>query len=428
MKPVTLLVVGGGGRGAGYAEYSADHPDELKIVGVAEPLDFRRNNLASKYAIPPQNVYTDWRQAAGRERFADAVVIATQDAMHAEPAVAFAERGYHMLLEKPLAPNEQDCRRIIKAVLNARILFAVAHVLRYTVYTRRIKQIIDSGVIGDVVSIQHLEPVGYWHQAHSFVRGAWRNSAESSFMLLAKSCHDIDWIRHIMGRSCRSVASFGSLYYFRPERSPAGAAERCLDCTVEPNCPYSAKKIYLGLLARGKTGWPLKSLADEVTPESVMSALRDGPFGRCVYRCDNDVVDNQVVIMNFEGGRSASFTMTAFTPSSDRKTRIFGTLGHLEGDGRYIHHFDFLSDRKETIDTKVQSDGTMLSGHGGGDFHLMKSFVSAVAGNDQSQILSGPVETLESHLIVFAAERSRMGGKIVEVDVLPDRPVDKQKF
>ncbi len=414
MNPVKLLIIGAGGRGGGYATYAAEHPDLAKVVGVAEPRDFYRNRLVEIHSIPSGNVFTDWRQAAERERLADAVIIATQDAMHVGPAVAFAAKGYHMLLEKPMATNEGDCRRIVSAAIENKIIFAVCHVMRYTAYTQKLKAVIDSGAIGEVVSLQHLEPVGYWHQAHSFVRGNWGNEAKSSPMLLAKSCHDLDWISYIMDGHCKSVSSFGSLYHFRKEHKPTGAADRCLECPVEADCPYSAKKIYLGTLERGDKGWPVDVLTPDVTPEGITQALRDGPYGRCVYECDNDVVDNQVVNMLFEGGRTASFTMTAFNEGGHRKTRIFGTRGEIYGDGSKITLFDFLTDTTEVIDTEA-SDASILGGHGGGDYGLMKSFISAVASGDQSKILSGPAETLESHLMVFAAEKARRENSVVDV-------------
>ncbi len=413
-EPVTFLVVGAGGRGTGYAAFALAHPERAHVVGVAEPQDLQRNALVEAHRIPSENVFRDWRDVAQKDRIADAVIIATQDAMHTEPAIAFAEKGYAILLEKPMAPTEEECRKIVAAVKAHGNLFAVCHVLRYTSYTRRLKEVLDAGTIGEVVSMQHLEPVGYWHQAHSFVRGSWRNEGESSSMLLAKSCHDLDWIRYIMGGSCQEVASFGALKHFRAENRPATAGDRCVACDYEPDCPYSALKVYVKPLQAGHTEWPVASVTAPLTEERLMEALREGPYGRCVYTCDNDVVDNQVVIMQFEDGRTANFTMTAFTPMTDRKTRLFGTRGYIEGDGRYIRVYDFLTDRETVHDTHA-SDGSMLSGHGGGDTGLMDHFTRAVAENDPSHILSGPEETLETHLSVFAAEQSRREKRIVTV-------------
>jgi predicted dehydrogenase len=412
---VRLIVIGAGSRGWRYADYALQRPDELTIVGVAEPRSVYRDRLAADHRIPAANVVDDWRALAGRPRFADGVIIATPDALHAEPAEAFAGLGYHLLLEKPMAPSAAECRRIVAAVRSAGVIFAVCHVLRYTRYSDALKALLAAGRIGEVMSVEHLEPVGYWHQAHSFVRGNWRSAAGSSPMLLAKSCHDLDWIRYMIGKPCVQVASFGSLSHFRRDRRPAGAADRCLDCGVEPSCPYSAKKIYLGRVARGETGWPVDVLAAVPTAATIEAALRDGPYGQCVYACDNDVVDHQVVAMRFAGGATASFTMTGFSRQRDRETRVFGTHGEIRGDGSTIEVHDFLTDRTERIDPSQASDGTILTGHGGGDLRLMEEFVAAVAAEDPGRILSGPEETLETHLVVFAAEEARREGRVVDV-------------
>lgn len=383
-------------------------------MAVAEPRDVYRQRLADKHGIPAGHVFSDWKDLAAAPKMADAVLICTQDAMHVEPTIAFAAAGYHVLLEKPMAPDPAGCRQIVEAIEEAGVHFAVAHVSRYTAYSQRLKRMLESGAIGDLVTMQRLEPVGYWHQAHSFVRGNWRNVQESSFMLLAKSCHDLDWIRYMMGESCQAVSSFGSLRHFRPDQAPEGATARCLDCPVEADCPYSAKKIYLGRLEAGHTGWPVDVLTADPTVESVTEALRSGPYGRCVYDCDNDVVDHQVVNMRFASDATAAFTMTAFTEAAGRRTHLCGTRGHIFGDGQHIHHFDFMTDRTEMIDTAT-GDASILGGHGGGDGGLMDGFVRAVATGDSSTILSGARETLESHLMVFAAEKARLEERVVTV-------------
>jgi predicted dehydrogenase len=421
-KPVTAMIIGAGNRGMTYAQFSQEHPDRLQIVGVAEPLEWNRRHMANTYHLPVENTAADWRELASRPKMADAVIICTQDAMHADPAVAFANKGYAMLLEKPMAPTEAACQRIIQAVKENGILFGVCHVMRYTRYTQMLKAVVDSGAIGEVVSIEHLEPVGYWHQAHSFVRGNWRNEKGSSPMLLAKSCHDLDWIRYIVGQPCRSLSSFGSLTHFKRSAKPAeaGNALRCLDCAYEPQCPYSAKKIYLGRLAAGETDWPVVVLTPEPSLATLTEALEKGPYGRCVYECDNDVVDHQVVNMVFENGATAVFTMTAFTKAAHRKTRIFGTRGEIFGDGQMIEIFDFLTDQTRVIDSEAASadasgHGAALGGHGGGDYGLMDHFVAAVAENNPGLILSGPDESLETHRMVFAAERARLENRVANL-------------
>ena len=397
-----------------YATWARTHPEQVRIVAVAEPRAHHRDRIAREHELPPARAVADWRELAGEPRFADGVIIATPDALHADPAVAFADGGYHILLEKPMAPSEDACRRIVDAARRNRVILAVCHVLRYTRYTEQLKAIVDSGRLGDVVSLAHLEPVGYWHQAHSFVRGNWANTARSAPMLLAKACHDLDWIRHVVGQPCVQVASFGGLHHFRRETRPAGAADRCLDCAVEASCPYSAPRFYLGRVQAGHTGWPVDVITTEPTAAGVTEALRTGPYGRCVHACDNDVVDHQVVNLRFATGATASFTMTAFTRARDRETRVFGTRGELHGDGTTLEVHDFLTDRTETIRTDV-ADDPAGAGHGGGDGRLMQQFVAAVATGDPSRIRSGPAESLETHLMVFAAEAARRDGRVVDV-------------
>ena len=264
-----------------------------------------------------------------------------------------------------------------------------------------------------------MEPIGNFHFAHSYVRGNWRNSQSSSFSLLTKSCHDIDWINWIMGKKCTRISSFGSLYHFKESNKPIGAGDRCLDCPIENNCAYSAKKIYLvdDLIENAK--WPVHVVVDDVpTRENVEKALREGPYGRCVYSCDNNVVDNQVVNLEFDDATNASFTMIAFTKEiCVRKSRIFGDLGSLESDDeKTIKHFDFLT--RETNVYKVDESkimNTAMVGHGYGDYYLMDDFIKAVAANNQKFILSGPRETLNSHLMVFHAENSRLTNQTVNL-------------
>jgi predicted dehydrogenase len=413
-KPVEIIIVGAGDRGSEYSKYALLHPDKAIIVGVAEPRDFYRQRMAVTHQIPVEKVFADWQTLASQDRLADAVIIATQDALHETPAVALAEKGYHILLEKPMAPTPEACQRIITAAKTQDIIFAVCHAMRYTNYTRELKNLVDSGLIGDLISIQHLEPIGYWHFAHSYVRGNWRKESESAPILLAKSCHDLDWLRHIVGARCEQVSSFGSLRHFKLENKPKNAGTRCLECDYEPHCPYSSHKIYPDRIEQGLVDWVANVVTPDLTPEGITEALRTGPYGRCVYDCDNDVVDHQVVNMNFEGGQTASFTMTAFTPWEDRKTKLFGSRGQLYGDGSTIEHYDFLTDQILVYEISPL-DQSLMNHHGGGDYNLMACFVAAVAANDQALILSGPDESLETHLMVFFAEEARHNNCVSQI-------------
>ncbi|KAJ7306467.1 hypothetical protein JRQ81_009821 [Phrynocephalus forsythii] len=318
---IRVLVIGAGNRGGNYSSFALHYPARMKVIGVADPRAFARKALQEAHKIDDDNVFEDWRPAAERERFADAVIIATPDRLHKAPAVAFAQRGYHILLEKPMAVTPEDCKEIVQACQASNIILTVCHVLRYHPVALKIKEVLERDLIGDICHIQHLEPVSPSEKTGP--------SVESSFSLLAKSCHDVDLINFWMGgKRCLKVSSFGSLSHFTQQHKPEGAAQRCLDCPVEQTCPYSAKKIYLKLAEDGHFHWPVSVVCSstQCDIESLTQALKHGLYGRCVYECDNDVVTNQVVNMEFEGGTTAAFTMVAFTEKLGvRKTTIYGT-------------------------------------------------------------------------------------------------------
>ncbi|GAA0331266.1 Gfo/Idh/MocA family oxidoreductase [Actinoallomurus spadix] len=413
--PVTLALVGAGMRGSDYGR-RAVRDGRARVVAVADPVAERRERATAEHGLGPDQVFTDWRELAALPRQADGVIVATRDGEHLEPAVAFAERGYHLLLEKPMAPTEAGSAAIAAAAERAGVMLAVCHVMRYSAYTRALKALIDAGRIGAVVSVQHLEPIGWWHFAHSYVRGNWRREDESSPMLLAKCCHDIDWLAHVIGRPAARVSSFGALTHFRPENRPEGAADRCLDCAVEPSCPYSAPRTYLGFVGDpDRAHWPLSALTFDTSPEGVRAALRDGPYGRCVYTCDNDVVDQQVVTIEYEGGVTASFTATAFTPMGFRKTRIFGSHGFIEGDGVRLTVEDFVTGGREVVETDDGEEVSLAGDHGGADQALADAFVAALAAGDPSLLLSDARTSLASHRLVWAAERARRTGTVVSL-------------
>lgn len=406
MSDIHIAVIGAGVRGLAYAKH-VTASGKASVVAVADPEPGRRQKLIGAVGAPIQE-FTDWRDLVGRERIADAVVIATQDADHRDAAVALIELGYHVLLEKPMATTESDAADIVEAAERAGVLLAVCHVMRHTPYTRTLRQVLSSGILGDVVSIEHLEPVGWWHQAHSYVRGHWRREADSAPMLLTKSVHDIDWLNHVVGLEPQWVSSMGGLYHFRPEQKPDGATDNCLSCPLEPTCPYSAPRLYLGCLGDpAKERWPLTPVTDARTPAGVVAALRDGPYGRCVYSCDNDVVDHQVVSIQYENSVTASFTMVAFSPSESRQTRIFGTHGSLRGDGRQLHLTDFRNDNRHAIDTQAAGSATAGGGHGGGDRGLIDAFLASIRIGKPTAALGTPRESLASHRLAWAAERSR---------------------
>jgi predicted dehydrogenase len=414
-RPVTIALAGSGSRGTTFASFAQQFPDRARIVAVADPRSDRREALADQHAVAAGMRFDDWRELVALPRLADAVIVATPDREHVGPACRFAELGYHVLLEKPIAPTRAECVEVIDSVGKAGVILAVCHVMRYTAYTDAVKDIVTKGRLGQVVGVEHLEPIGWWHFAHSYVRGNWRRSDQAGPSILTKCCHDLDWLRYIVDRPAVAVSSRGGLHHFTAANRPAGAADRCLDCAVEPECPYSAPRLYLGCLGDARRErWPLSVITTDMTASGVRQALRDGPYGRCVYECDNDAVDHQVVTIEFEGGVTASLTMSAFTPADRRRTRIMGTRGFLEGDGRRLTLTDFVTGEAESFDlggTGLDAGG----GHDGGDFGVMRAFLDAVSSGDRSVIRTGPRESLESHLMAFAAERSRLTGVPVGV-------------
>ena len=324
MEKVKAIVLGAGSRGNAYAQYSLARPEELQITAVAEPDPARREQFAAKYGLTADACFESWEEILDRPKMADAVFVCTMDDMHTAPALKALQLGYHVLLEKPMSNRAEECLAIERAAEESGRALTVCHVLRYTSFYRTLKSLIDEGEVGQVQTVDQIENVGYWHQAHSFVRGNWRNSDLSSPMILQKSCHDLDIISWLIGRPCLYVSSFGSLSHFTKEHRPAGAPDNCMEgCPQSGDCPYYAPKVYL----TGKTGWPVDVLTTDLTPAGIEKALREGPYGRCVYACDNNVVDHQVVNMEYEGGATASFTMTAFTADFTRQIKIMGTRG-----------------------------------------------------------------------------------------------------
>jgi predicted dehydrogenase len=409
-RPVTAAIMGAGARGNGYASYAARYPHELKIVGVAEPIPHRNESMAAGHGIPAEHRWDTWERVFEGPRFCDAIVITTPDHLHYGPALAALERGYDLLLEKAIAQSWAECRDIFTRAQENRAIVGVGHVMRYSPYFRMLKHVVDSGRIGDVVSVQHLEPIEHIHMSHSFVRGNWRNTAESNPILLSKSCHDLDILCWILGRPCRRVQSFGSLRVFRREMKPEGATARCADgCAVEATCPFSALRIYV----RGGTRWLHHKDTPGEDEASILEWLSRTNYGRCVYQLDNDVVDHQTVNMEFDGEITAALSMEGLTSYGGRRTRIMGTRGDLVGDERRLDVYDFAE--RKRYEWTVAEHAKQLGGHGGGDSGLVRDWVQAISRRDEGLLTSTLAASMESHLIGFTAEQSRHEGGTLKV-------------
>lgn len=417
MKKLTAIVIGYGMRGQIYSKYAKDFPEEVEIIGVADPVELKRQQAKELFGLSDDLIFCDWKDLIDKPKLADFVIISTQDNMHYEPAMMCIEKGYNILCEKPMAPTAEQCKEIAEAAEKKGVKVIVCHVLRFTEFYKKVKDIIDDGVLGRVMSMNCEECVGNVHQSHSYVRGNWRNSEESSPMILAKSCHDTDLIQWLLGKECTKVQSFGSLTYFNAENRPEGAPDYCIEgCPHADTCYYNAVKLYYddkeNLWFRGiATG----NLTDP-TDEEVKEAITTGPYGRCVFACDNDVVDHQVVNMEFEDGCTVTFTMNAFNRGG-RNIRIFGTKGELTGsiDTGVIEVFSF--ETRETTKTDINATGNSItSGHGGGDTGIMVDLVKFFNDEEPSKSICSIRTSYINHLIAFAAEESRVNEKIIHID------------
>src|SRR5437763_13544579 len=414
-RPVTLAILGTGHRGRTFSSFAQRYPDRARVVAVADPRTDRREILADQLGVAADKRFDDWRDLAAQERLADAVIVTTPDREHVGPACRFAELGYHVLLEKPIAPTRAGCLEVVEAVEKAGVILAVCHVMRYTTYTDQVKTILAQGRLGQLVGVEHLEPVGWWHFAHSYVRGNWRRSDQAGPSILTKCCHDLDWLRYVVGRPAVTVSSRGGLHHFTAASRPAGAAERCLDCAVEPDCPYSALRLYLGCLGDPeRERWPLSVVTTDLTEPGVRRARRGGHHPGYASPGGDRVARHQAGSNTLECGAPATPTRSAVTPLPRRRTRIMGTRGFLEGDGNRLTITDFVTGEVESLDL-VDTRADAEDGHGGGDFGVIGAFVDAVSAGDWSLVRSGPRESLESHLMAFAAERSRLTGLPVTV-------------
>ncbi|MBQ8384347.1 MAG: Gfo/Idh/MocA family oxidoreductase [Spirochaetaceae bacterium] len=426
MKKLTAILLGAGHRGAdAYAAYALSFPNELEFVAVAEPRQDRREEFCRLHNISAERSFGHWQQLLDQPKLADCAFICTQDRMHFEPLLRAVALGYQILVEKPVTPDKEELLKIRELARSYHGVISVAHVLRYSSFFSKIKELLEQGAIGNLVNIQHMESVGWWHMAHSFVRGNWRNSEESCPMILAKCCHDFDILLWLVGKPCRAVSSFGSLKVFKAENAPKGSPGHCLDgCVHRDSCPFYAPRFYLEN-PQAPSGNFRRVVAIEDTDEALLEALATGPYGRCVYRCDNDVVDHQVVNMVFDGDVTASLTMSAFTEHCQRTINLQGTRGQITGcmeDNRVVLT-DFTSGNVTEFKLRVPP-----TGHSGSDTLMMRTFVELVsqrlhsgsheipaAANSKNR--SDAVQTVESHLMALAAEESRLqGGVLVSMD------------
>ena len=412
MKKVTFAILGMGNRGTAYAGRQLKFPEEMEVVAMA---DNRRVRLdaANKYLnLPEDRLFHGAEAILSQPKLADIMVIATQDAQHREHAVRAMELGYDLLLEKPISNKLEDIVYITETAKRLGRTVIVCHVLRYTAFYREIKRLVSEGVVGKVQSVEAMEQVGYYHYAHSYVRGNWHKESDSSPMILAKCSHDMDIIPWLVDKKCVKLNSFGSLAYFKAENCPEGATERCFDCKVK-DCPFHAPNFYLSRMP----GWPTHILHPEPNEENILEVLRTSNYGKCVFKMDNDVVDHQTVQMLLEDGVTCTFQMIGFTNDQTRTIRIMGTEGEIWGDfhSRKVYWQRFNQEVHEIDLEKICTD---FSGHGGGDSGLIYDVIRLYRGDDfDTSAITFLNRSAESHYMAFAAETSRVaGGQLVDME------------
>ena len=408
-KPVTAITCGAGSRGNVYGNYSVQYPDQLDIIGVAEPIAIRKQRYSQKHNIPESNQFNTWEDVFKRPKFADAIIITTPDDLHYGPCMEALKLGYDVLLEKPISPSEKECRDILELAKKNKRIVAVCHVLRYAPYFIKLRELMNSGAIGEIISLQHMEPIEHTHMSHSYVRGNWHNSKATTPIILAKSCHDLDILKWMVNKPAQRIQAFGDLKWFRKENAPAGSTARCGDgCAVEAECPYSAQKIYY----RNRQRTYVFDMPDDKSKhgEYILEKLKTTNYGRCVYRMENDQPDHYICNIQFEGNITAAFSMEAFTSYEGRRTRVMGSMGDIVGDMSSFTLTDFRSGKK--TEWKQDTDG-----HGGGDWRLVADWIQAVDQQNPALLTSTIDASIESHLMGFAAEKSRKENKVVEVKV-----------
>ena len=407
-----LAVLGFGSRGQMFADFIREDVN-AQLVAAADTVQVCRIAAREKYGVPQEMIFDSAESFFAQGKIANALFICTQDKDHREHAVRAMRLGYDICLEKPAAANWEDCLTIYRTQQETGRKVLICHVLRYSHFYQAIKKLLNEGAVGQIVNVGQTENVAYWHAAHSYVRGAWRNAAQSSPMILAKCCHDLDILFWLIGKPCRTLTSFGALNLFRAENAPAGCADYCVDCAEQTRaaCPFDAYKIYKDIYKAYNPILGNNSLVRGKASNDVDAILssQENNFGRCVFRCDNDVVDHQEVSMLFEGNITAQLTMTDFTKECHRTIHICGTAGEIVGDmeTNKIRVLPFLKEEYEIDLTKTCQD---FSVHGGGDKMLYRDFCDYITRGGQSETRTTLKDSLMSHYMCFMAEKSRLSG------------------
>lgn len=415
-----VAIIGFGSRGQNFARLLREEQN-ARLTAIAEPVETLRRQAEEQFGVSKERCFSDADEFFACGKMCDAVFICTQDAQHCEMALRALELGYDICLEKPAAVTIEECEKIRDTANRLGRKVMLTHVLRYAPFYGYIKKLISDGTLGDIVDMDLTENVAYWHFALSYVRGPWRDMKKSTPTIIAKCCHDLDLIQWLMNKKCTQVSSYGQLYYFRPDHAPAGSAEYCTDCAAETReaCPYNAYRVYPERVTQGVVGGTARLKGRDIF--EVIDNKED-IISRCVFHCDNDAVDNQVVNLCFADGSTAHLTMTAFSEDCHRTICVHGTEGEVFGDCEeaklYVNHFGksrTVVDINE-LEREKNKSIDLSGGHGGGDYYLLKDFLDYITVCSPSMTRTTIDDSVESHIIGFKAEESRLnGGKSIDL-------------
>lgn len=434
-SPVKLALIGAGARGElNLACLATKHPDLIRFVAVAEKDKLRRDSFARAHNISKENVFRDWQELFEKPKLADGIINALPCRFHYLSAIAGIDAGYHTFLEKPMALSPGESIKLTRLAEQKNLLLMVALQSRYNKIYTRIRNLLDGGTIGRVMNIDCAENIGYWHFLLAYVRGIHHRTDLSHSFLLAKGVHDLDLVNWYAGAPVKQVSSFGSLSFFNEENAPKGAPERCMDgCPVFDSCEFNAYKQFVdpgkpdipwSLLSGTSAGAVrdfilnprFRTLASVITRdisrESVLKTLNETPYGKCVFRAENDLVDHQTVSVEYENGVTASFQLSAFSLIWERSLNLHGTRGEIRSAD-----FSGRLEWRTYNPAKVKKERIRYHGivHGGGDETILIRFAQTVRDGDRSQVLTGADTALESHLLCFAAEEARRKGEVVQM-------------
>ena len=405
-----FVLIGAGQRGMIYARCAYEKGHQIAAVAETDPA--RRKTAAAEFGIPAEKCFESGEALLAEPLLGEAAIIATMDRDHYREAIPAMEKGYHLLLEKPISPVPEETLAIEETAERTGRYVTVCHVLRYSPFFRELKKAAAGGKIGRVITIQHNENIGNFHFAHSFVRGNWRRSDLASPLIMQKSCHDMDLLVWLAESRCDSVASFGDLRYFTAANAPEGAAERCCSCPLKETCRFSAYRCYLPVAGN----WPAAVLTEDQSEEGLREAIRTGPYGRCVYHCDNNVCDHQVSILHFTNGVTATFNLSGFTSKMTRTIKIMGEDGEIRASEaeNEIEIIRFASTGAEEGEREVIHPQEATSGHSGGDSGIVEDFMAMLEGR-LGESATDIHESVESHMMACAAEEARLTGSVVSI-------------